>query len=257
MKILVFTCLALAVMASHPITQEYVDELKKVASFEVMSPEENPFTYWTEDEIRSIMGTILSDFQFLPDESQQVADDFSFTAPESYNFDESYPQCVEEVRDQARCGSCWAFGATEAFEDRYCQAKGTNIRFSPQDLVSCEKDQFACDGGYLNRAWNHMASYGVVEDKCMPYTSFEGEVEECPKNDCSETGKSQHGEDAKYQKYKVKNPKQICGIFDSTTVCQNKIKQDLVDYGSIEVGFTVYQDFMQYKSGVYKHVSGS
>jgi len=31
----------------------------------------------------------------------------------------------------------------------------------------------------------------------------------------------------------------------------------LVTYGSVTAAFTVYEDFLNYKSGVYKHVSGS
>jgi len=176
--------------------------------------------------------------------------------PTEYNSDTDarFPTCKQDVRDQARCGSCWAFGAAEAFEDRYCRATGTPIRFSPQDLVSCEKDQFACDGGYLNKVWNFIQSTGIVADDCMPYTSDQGEVEECPKNDCSPSGKQKGGN---FKKYKVKNAKGICSIFDATNKCQDKIKQDLYDNGPIEVGFTVYQDFMSYKSGVYIHTSGS
>ena len=37
------------------------------------------------------------------------------------------PQCADiigHVRDQSSCGSCWAFGSTEAFNDRHCISTG-------------------------------------------------------------------------------------------------------------------------------------
>jgi cathepsin B len=69
------------------------------------------------------------------------------------NFDpraagEKFSKCIHPIRDQAQCGSCWAFGATEAFSDRLC-IKGTDVIVSPQDLVSCDGNNFGCDGGYL------------------------------------------------------------------------------------------------------------
>eukprot|EP00662_Eupelagonemidae_sp_cell21_P003807 gene3807-63687_t len=39
-----------------------------------------------------------------------------------------WPKCtvIGKVRNQAGCGSCWAFAATESFESRRCIATGEN-----------------------------------------------------------------------------------------------------------------------------------
>ena len=41
--------------------------------------------------------------------------------PENFDLREAYPQCesLKEIRDQSRCGSCWAFAAAETMSDRY------------------------------------------------------------------------------------------------------------------------------------------
>jgi len=45
-----------------------------------------------------------------------------------------------EVRDQANCGSCWAFGSVEAMSDRICIKSNGTIQhhLSAQDMTSCD-----------------------------------------------------------------------------------------------------------------------
>ena len=37
---------------------------------------------------------------------------------------------------------------------------------------------------------------------------------------------------------------------------KDKIKRDIMTYGTVTAAFTVYEDFLTYKSGVYQHLSG-
>ena len=39
------------------------------------------------------------------------------------------------VKDQANCGSCWAFGASGAMEGAWFMATGQRVSFSEQQLV--------------------------------------------------------------------------------------------------------------------------
>lgn len=38
---------------------------------------------------------------------------------------------------------------------------------------------------------------------------------------------------------------------------ENQIRLDIFKHGPVEAAFTVYEDFVNYKSGVYKHVAGN
>jgi cathepsin B len=109
-------------------------------------------------------------------------------------------------------------------------------------MVSCDKAELACDGGYLNKAWAYLEGTGVVTDSCMPYTSGAGKVAACPASKCTGSGT--------WKKYKCKS--------GSTVTARSiaAIQSEMQARGPMETSFNVYSDFMNYSSGIYKHVSG-
>lgn len=54
--------------------------------------------------------------------------------PEQFDWREKAPQCIQAVRNQGHCGSCWAHSSSEVVSDRYCiHSNGKiNTTFSPQ-----------------------------------------------------------------------------------------------------------------------------
>ncbi|GKT30696.1 hypothetical protein ADUPG1_005601, partial [Aduncisulcus paluster] len=90
--------------------------------------------------------------------------------PDSFEATTAWPGLIGEIRDQGQCGSCWAFGASEALSDRCAIARGSNfIDFSPEFLVSCDSTNNGCDGGNLDLVWAFMKNTGIVSDECFPY----------------------------------------------------------------------------------------
>jgi len=157
--------------------------------------------------------------------------------PTEFDGRTQWPSCIHPVRDQQQCGSCWAFGATEALSDRICIAGGPNVILSPQDLVSCNSGNYGCDGGYLDVAWQYMASTGVELDSAFPYTSGGGVAPPCGDH------------------MSVK-PRYYAKAVKSYGPAQATIQTELMTNGPLEVAFNVYQDFFNYKSGVYTHKTG-
>jgi cathepsin B len=75
--------------------------------------------------------------------------------PDSFDARTQWPSYVHAIRDQQQCGSCWAFGASEAFSDRLAikSAGKVNVVLSPEDMVSCDQSDYGCGGGYMENAW--------------------------------------------------------------------------------------------------------
>ena len=56
-------------------------------------------------------------------------------------------RAVTPVKNQAQCGSCWAFSTTEEIESRWAQAGHKLIELSVQQIVSCDNVDQGCNGG--------------------------------------------------------------------------------------------------------------
>ena len=86
--------------------------------------------------------------------------------PRAFDAREAFSKCagvIGSVRDQGKCGSCWAVAATEVVNDRLCVASDGRRRreLSPQYALSCFDAGAGCDGGDVLATLREMAARGV------------------------------------------------------------------------------------------------
>lgn len=93
--------------------------------------------------------------------------------PEEFDWrDKGY---VNPVKDQASCGSCWAFSAIANVEGQYFKKTNTLKRFSEQLLVDCDTFDSGCRGGLQERTFRWMIqNHGVELEEDYPYTARGG-----------------------------------------------------------------------------------
>jgi len=109
-------------------------------------------------------------------------------------------------------------------------------------MVACDNGDMGCNGGWLWSAWDYLESPGIVTDTCLPYTSGTGDEGRCIKQ-CATGGA--------FTKYKCKKG----SVVEATTPSQ--IKSNIYKMGPMETAFQVYEDFLQYKGGIYQYTSGN
>jgi C1A family cysteine protease len=98
--------------------------------------------------------------------------------PSNDNVDWRLKGVVADVKNQASCGSCWAFSAVAAFESAWALHGNNLTTFSEQQLVDCSGSygNEGCNGGLMNNAFNYWikGSKGVETDTVYPYTAKDG-----------------------------------------------------------------------------------
>jgi hypothetical protein len=90
---------------------------------------------------------------------------------------------VTPVKDQAQCGSCWAFSTTGGVEGAVKVATGRLTSVSEQQLVDCagSSGNQGCNGGLMNDAFNWIVSNkGIGSEASYPYTARDGTCRNVP-----------------------------------------------------------------------------
>ncbi|OQR95823.1 cysteine protease family C01A [Thraustotheca clavata] len=96
--------------------------------------------------------------------------------------------CVAAPKNQASCGSCWAFSAVGTVESAFCLANARQLTlFSEQQVTSCA-GQHGCSGGWPSAAMKYLANSGICTGADYPYISGQTtNTETCSDNNCAHT----------------------------------------------------------------------
>ncbi|KYR02454.1 peptidase C1A family protein [Tieghemostelium lacteum] len=176
--------------------------------------------------------------------------------PTNFDARQNWPNCstIATIQNQARCGSCWAFGAVESISDRFCTMKNETVQLSFQDLVTCDGNDDGCQGGDAYSAYSYVQKKGLVTAACSPYT-----IPTCPPAQqpclnfvntpkCVEKCQSNYTGSFQDDLHFVDKTYSVSSLTSMQT--------ELVNNGPFEACFNVYEDFLGYKSGVYQHTTG-
>jgi len=181
-------------------------------------------------------------------------------------FDWRTEGCVQEVKNQKHCGSCWAFSAVESLESAVCLARKKNdgilIRktgpvspdndntgghkgwkvsdsmpnLSEQQLVDCSKEQgnHGCSGGMMEFAFQYVmdnAHHSLCETSSYQYSAKE---EECLEQSCV-----------------YESDWKVIGWNNVSRFSNSSLKKAIYTHGTVAVSVEADKPmFMLYKGGV-------
>lgn len=248
-----------ALAATHPFAT--VDMVSKINSAQSTwkASLRTPTAQMTAEHFRSLLGVrstdIASPFPRKHFTAKQLAE-----VPEAYDPREHYScESMRQIRDQSKCGSCWAFGAVSSMSDRECIVHGEDIILSAEDMTACSGGG-TCNGGYPFAAYSYWKTTGVVTEKCRPYSLpscdhySTNSSNPCPSTQyptpsCPRACVAESGLDWTTDKRKAASVYTVSG--------ETNMMAELSTSGPCEATYNVYEDFLLYESGVYHHTAGT
>ena len=152
---------ALAVPALAQLTPTDIDALRAEAEREGWSftvGENQATQYALEDLCGLVMPPGWEDRPAPPETTG------GRSMPSSFDW-RDYDGCTP-IRNQASCGSCWAFAAIGAVECAIKISDGGDVDLSEQWLVSCCDEAGDCGGGWHTTAFDYLQCFGERLDQC-------------------------------------------------------------------------------------------
>ncbi|MCK5583178.1 MAG: hypothetical protein KAI33_05285, partial [Elusimicrobiales bacterium] len=149
-------------------------------------------------------------------------EDFSAKSPAVLDWRNADGNYVTGVRNQAKCGSCWAFAMTAGLESYVLLSQntpGTDLDLSEQIMLSCSGTG-SCNGGTLNA--NYLERTGLPTEEHYPYTATDGA--------CSNAADGWQN-----NAYKIDD-------WRTVSRTESSLKNALAEYGPLPTAMMVYED---------------
>ena len=116
-----------------------------------------------------------------------------------------------------------------------------------------DHSRFGCNGGIPGLVFDYIHKDGLVSDACFPYLSYDGNTHvKCP--DFCYNNKTKSFKSDKHFADKVYH---VGEFLEDKAKRVLEIQKEILTHGPVNADFMVYSDFTVYKSGVYRHQTGS
>uniref|UniRef100_A0A2H8TZ17 Cathepsin B n=3 Tax=Melanaphis sacchari TaxID=742174 RepID=A0A2H8TZ17_9HEMI len=189
--------------------------------------------------------------------------------PRNFDSRKKWPKCpsIGHIYNQGNCHSSYAISVASAVTDRLCiHSNGTkNPIMSAQQIISCcYLCGYGCNGGSQFESWDFYRRHGFVSggdynssQGCQPYKMPPCKLtNEEPSGHSCKTYRTEETPKCEMQCY---NPNYYTSF--KTDIYKGKYYQvypymamkEIFDNGPITTQFFMYDDLVDYKSGVYKY----
>lgn len=185
----------------------------------------NKFSCHTPSEYKSLLGAKQVQNKVIRSTISNKKSDI----PDSFDWREK--GVVNPIKDQADCGSCWAFSAITTSESAYAITKGQLYQLSEQNLIDCSPC-WGCSGGWPTDALSFVLE--VQRGQFMTETDYPYRAMDCA---CQ----------LDYSKLVGK----ITGIQNVNAGDEIDLKEKVATYGVASVCIAAGNaNFMSYSSGI-------
>jgi cathepsin L len=132
----------------------------------------NQFSHLTLDEFREATHAGATRPPYLRSTAEKIHEAPTDISSLPTSVDWVTAGAVTDVKNQGSCGSCWSFSTTGALEGAYKIKRGTLKSFSEQQLVSCDKTNYGCNGGWMDTAFTWVKKNGGLStESAYPYVN--------------------------------------------------------------------------------------
>ena len=173
------------------------------------------------------------------------------------SFDQDYPDLPKNfkrwadqmppVRNQGKCGSCYAVSTLNMLESRLRIKLGIKEEFSLDHILNCSVYNQGCEGGYSYLVLKFAKELELIPKRCE---KTHNEKFQCGQKKC----KSSHISN-KFTSYKVKNFGYLGGSYGKCS--EELLMRELQINGPVVVSFEPDYHFMMYRKGIYKSLKSN
>jgi hypothetical protein len=231
-----------------PTGMEFFSALQQVAPRSGWAPRQTLLTTLPADQRRMLLGYVPGPDQVQVRQREQMglaaigARSF-LSAQGIVDWRARGGNYVTPVKSQARCASCVAFGVVAAIESMtliQLRRPGLNINLSEAHLFFClgrtTASRVTCGTGWRPElALEAARRSGIVDEACFRYNDSDMPCQLCPS--------------ASRRLTRITRWREITAAED--------MRSHLRSRGPLIGTLSVYDDFYNYGSGVYRHVSGA